>query len=274
VRNRERQQGFTLIEAVIVIVLTGILSGVVAVYVRGPIKAYFDAVRRADLTDTADGALRRMSRDIQASLPNSLRVSGNFVEFLPVKSAGRYRADYDYSSGAPAGDILDFTSGSDTSFDVLGPPVTVASGDSIVIYNLGQPGADAWEGSSRRAAASPYGTVSNVHFTSGGTPFPFASPGSRFQVVSTAVSYECDLASGVLRLWWGYPIQATQPVSAVTLTGLAAKSAMLADRVSACSFAYGTGVSQRMGLVTLRLVLTKDGESVSLMQQVNVANSP
>jgi MSHA biogenesis protein MshO len=271
VRNRARQQGFTLIEAVVAIVLTGILSGVVAVYVRGPVKAYFDAVRRADLTDSADGALRRMSRDIQASLPNSLRVSGNFMEFLPVTSAGRYRSEVGVGA---SDDPLDFSSGSDTSFDVLGPPVTVASGDSIVIYNLGQPGADAWEGSSRRAVAAPYGTVSNVHFTSGGTPFPFASPGSRFQVVNTAASYECDLTSGVLRLWWGYPIQATQPVSAATLTGLGAKSALLADRVSACSFAYGTGVSQRMGLVTLKLVLTKDGENVSLMQQVNVANSP
>ncbi|MDD5295938.1 MAG: type II secretion system protein [Rhodocyclaceae bacterium] len=270
-RPGAHQRGFTLIEAVIVIALTGAISGVVAVFLRGPITAYFDTVRRADLADGADGALRRMSRDIQASLPNSVRVSGNFIEFIPVKGAGRYRTDVGIGAGD---DPLDFTSGADTSFDVLGPTVTVASGDSIVIYNLGQPGADAYEGTSRRAVSSPYGTVANVKFASGGTPFPFASPGGRFQVVSTATSYQCDLTSGVVRLWWGYPIQNTQPTSSAALTALSANSAVLVDRVTSCAFGYASSVSQRMGLVTLKLVLSKDGESVSLMQQLNVANAP
>ncbi len=269
--NWWHQRGFTLIEAVIVIVMTGILSGVVAVFMRGPIMAYFDTVRRADLADTADGALRRMSRDIQTALPNSVRVSGNFIEVLPVKSGGRYRAEVGTSG---ADDALDFSSAADSSFDVLGPPVTVASGDSIVIYNLGLPGSDAWEGSSRRAAAAPFGTVSKVSFTSGGVAFPFASPGSRFQVVGTALSYQCDTAAGVVRLWWNYPIQATQPASALTLGGLGASSAILADRVSSCAFSYAAGVSRRMGLVTLKLVLTQDGENVSLLQQISVVNAP
>ena len=52
--------GFTLVEAIIVIVITGILAAIVAVFIRAPVDGYFDSVRRAELTDTADVALRRL----------------------------------------------------------------------------------------------------------------------------------------------------------------------------------------------------------------------
>ena len=39
-------------------------------------------MRRAELTDAADVALRRMTREIRQALPNSLRVSGNCIEFI------------------------------------------------------------------------------------------------------------------------------------------------------------------------------------------------
>jgi MSHA biogenesis protein MshO len=73
-RLPRRAAGFTLIEAIIAIVITGILGSVVAVFINRPIQGYFDSVRRAELTDQADVALRRISRDIRLALPNSLRV--------------------------------------------------------------------------------------------------------------------------------------------------------------------------------------------------------
>ena len=44
-------RGFTLVEAIIVIVLTGILASAVAVFLRVPIQGYLDVARRAELTD-------------------------------------------------------------------------------------------------------------------------------------------------------------------------------------------------------------------------------
>jgi prepilin-type N-terminal cleavage/methylation domain-containing protein len=67
------QRGFTLIEMIMVIVITGILSGMVAVFIKGPVESYFDMARRAELTDVADTAVRRMARDIRSSVPNTLR---------------------------------------------------------------------------------------------------------------------------------------------------------------------------------------------------------
>ena len=39
--------GFTLVEAIMVIVITGILAGMVAVFIKAPVDGYVDSVRRA-----------------------------------------------------------------------------------------------------------------------------------------------------------------------------------------------------------------------------------
>lgn len=267
VKSSRLQQGFTLIEAIVVIVVMGIVMALSAMFIRQPIEAYFDTARRAELTDTADTALRRLARDIRSAVPNSIRQSGNYLEFVPIKTAGRYRAEVEAGGG---GDPLDFTSATDSSFAVLGPPATVSSGDSIVIYNLGIPGSDVYEGTSLRAAISG---GSSVSYTVGATQFPFASPANRFQVVGGAVTYECaanpgNPANGYLRRYSGYAIQSGQPTPP-TVT-----PAILASNVAACSMTYTSGVQQRSGLVAISLTLKKQNESVTLYHEVHVSNVP
>src|SRR3990172_5514052 len=110
-RTGAMQRGFTLVEAVMVIVLTGVIAAVVAVFIQGPVKGYFDTVRRSQLSDVADFALRRIARDLQATLPNSVRstdANNYFMEFLPVRSGGRYRAAADGATNP-----LDITNSAD-----------------------------------------------------------------------------------------------------------------------------------------------------------------
>lgn len=271
-RKRERELGFTLVEMIVVIVITGIIGSVVAVFIKAPVQGYVDSARRAELTDIADTAFRRVGRDLRLALPNSVRVttgtcpggsgSCSFLEFIPTKGGGRYRA-------GPTGNELDFTSTTDNSFEVLGTSVNVASGDSIVIYNLGIAGADAYGGSSRRAAAAPFGAaLTTVTFATGGTQFPFDSPGHRFHVVSTSASYVCDTTAGTLTRY-SYAIQSAQPTS--TLAG----GNLLATHVgSVCAFTYDPLVSARNGLVTMRLSITQDSETVSLYSATHVSNQP
>lgn len=261
------QHGFTLIEAVIVIVITGIIAAVVAVFIRAPIQGYVDSARRAEMTDTADTAARRISRDLRLALPNSVRIlngaAGTSIEFLQTRSGGRYRTDV----GAAGDDALDF-SGVDGSFDILGAPIVFQTGDSIAIYNLGIPGADAYSGETLRAYSGTSGSAqSNVQFTPA-TSFPFDSPGHRFQVVETPVTYRCDAATHTLKRYWRYAITSVQTDPPVN-----SSSALLAQNID-CRFDYAPGINQRSGLITMRLIVSENGETVTLYQEVHINNVP
>jgi len=260
------QQGFTLVEATMVIVITGIVAGMVAVFIKQPVEAYVDTARRAALTDIADTAARRMARDLQGALPNSVRVDATHLEFIPIKDAGRYRAELGVNA---ADNPLDFTT-VDTSFDVLGPPVTVTNGDSLVVYNLGIPGADAYEMplmTTRRAATAGGATVTFASTT----PLPFPSPGSRFQIAGSPVSYVCS--GGSLLRYSGYGFPSPSTVTPTVAFGAVVPDA-LATSVVGCNFTYVAGALQRYGLVSIFLSFTQSGETVSLQHQVNVDNVP
>ncbi len=266
--------GFTLVELIIVMAVTGVLAAIVASFIAHPVRAYLDTVRRATLTDIANTALLRIGRDVRDALPNSVRVSEAggrvYLEYLPVRDGGRYRES---AAGGGGGDPLDFAAGSDGGFDVLGPAVEVAPGDSIVIYNLGLDwDSDAYRGGNRRAFAGTPGSVNHVDFTASGAPFPLESPGRRFFVVAAPVTYVCDPAAGTLARYTGYAIQAAQPADIGAAPLATASRALLADRVSACGFAYDAGAGQRLGQLTLRLRLSQDGESVTLYREILVNN--
>jgi len=272
--DRRGQAGFTLVEMIMAITITAILAGIVALFILVPLQGYFSVSRRAELTDAADLAVRRIAREVQGALPNSVRVTTaagvTYLEFLAVRSGGRYRSDPDNLGG---GDILDFTSAADSSFDVLGPGVAVAAGDQIVVYNLGVPGADAYAGANRRAYSGAAGTMSTISFTATASPFPFESPSKRFHVVSGPVTYACNPAAGTLQRFGGYAIAAAQP------TPPAGVPALLASGVTACTITYTAAAGPRNGVVSISLTLTRtdpdnNAESVSLFSQAHVVNSP
>jgi len=264
--NKLRARGFTLLEMIVVIVITGIIGAAIAIFIRQPIEGYIDAARRAELSDIADTALRRITRDLRSALPNSVRVdgTGNYIEYLQTSGGGRYRAENE--SGGLLGETLDFTS-ADPQFDVIGPMPTLVIGDQIVIYNLG-PGTgstDAYTGGNRTAFVS-LGVAPIVIITA--KQFPFASPGKRFQVVQHPVTYACE--AGVLRRYWGYAIAPAQPVPPA-----GGNNALLATNVAACGFSYATaGITGRTGVVSLTLEISRAGESVRLFQQAHVNNVP
>jgi len=270
-------RGFTLVEMIVVIAITGIIAAAVAAFLVRPVQGYADSARRAELTDLADTALRRVTRDVRSALPNSVRVTTNggvnYLEYLQTSGGGRYRQDLD-SGGL--GNTLDFTvSGGDSSFEVFGTAPTCASGEFVVVYNLNSNSAittsNAYSGDNRATCLSS--TATTITLTAA-KHFPFASPGKRFHVVQYPVTYACSPASGQLRRYSGYTIQTAQPndIAAVPLS-TAPVNALLAQNVAGCSFSYSE-VNQRTGVLILFLQLTSGGESMQLFQQVHVNNVP
>lgn len=287
---RRTQDGFTLVEMVMVIVITGIIGGMVAVFLKAPIQQYIDVGRRADMTDIADTALRRIGRDLRLALPNSVRVTTgtcpggagtcSFLEFLPTSGGGRYRADV-ASSGASAGcgslaaDVLDFST-ADTCFEVLGgmpPGFTFAAGDLVAVYNLGIPGANAYF-AQNTAAINVAGSTTAIIKLNAATllPFPFTSPYARFDIINQAASYVCD-TTGKTLMRYTYSIVGGGVQPTTTLAG----GKLLAGNVGAvCSFSYDalTVAQQRYGLVTMNLAISEDGETVTLYSATHVSNVP
>ena len=95
-RFKSATSGFTLVEMITVIAITGILAASVSVFIRVPIQVYQDAQHRASITDAANTAFALLKRDLQNALPNSIRMTlvgaVYYLEFLQTRTGGRYRA--------------------------------------------------------------------------------------------------------------------------------------------------------------------------------------
>ncbi|QDX81706.1 hypothetical protein B9N43_10840 [Denitratisoma sp. DHT3] len=288
--QRKKQTGFTLIEAIVVIVITGIVASMLVVFVKGALDNYFDAVRRAELTDAADISLRRFAREIRLALPNSLRVdcaadsTRCFIEFIPTMDGGRYR---DAGDGSTGGNILDFTDSTETSFDALGP-VIAGAGDFIVVYNLG-PGfapADAYTGGNRATIAPGYAGGNPIQLTT--NPFaaqspPLSSPNSRFHVVPSTgpVTYVCQqLTPGQVLRFSNYRTTTpwtSQPISVATGAVLLGGVSTVVENQATCTVTYTPAVLQRNGILFIQLNIfdgTSSGERIQVFQQIHVDNSP
>ena len=291
--SRPRQRGFTLIELIVVIIITAIVAGMVTVFIRAPIQSYLDVSARAELADAADLASRRITRDVRLALPNSVRVkstsSGSFLELLLTKTGGRYLSEDDPNT--IPGNVLAFdplTPGNLDVFTIVGAAPsgvqTIVPGDFIVVNNLGdQPPVDAYDcsGQCNRAQVA---SISGTNVTLVKNPFVAQTPSMpslsyRFQVVSTVVTYHCAPnanGTGTLTRYAGYVIEADQPVSTAALTG-APSAALMANQVAACAFSFDTLPNLQRGLVSVSLTLGAPGGNagqITLLQQAQVNNSP
>lgn len=282
-----RQRGMTLIELVITITVGSIVAGFMAMFITLPMNAYSAQTRRATLVDSADAALRLMSRDISAALPNSVRTGTSgavtALELLASVDGARYR-----DSGPLANPALelDFTA-ADTAFSTTVPFTQLtlpwsSSSSYLSIANIGVPGADAYAGGNVITPANTTITISagassNANLVTMSPPgfrFSWGSPNKRVYLVSGPVSYLCDSAARTLTRYSGYTISATQSLSAASLLTAGATAARVATDVAGCAFSYASGTAQRNALATLTLQLSNSGEMIQLLQQVQLANSP
>jgi MSHA biogenesis protein MshO len=293
--SRRPGGGFTLIELTLVIVIAGILAATIAVFMRPAIDSYIATGTRAELTDQADTALRRMLRDIRLAVPNSVRTPGSqCVEVLPTASGGRLRMGPDTvndvsascAPGANCAAALD-TSQATTVVDVLTPLATTpAVGDWLVLGNLNPN--DVYAGVNRAAitaVSTPAATQGRVRLTIASTQFPSGYDSGRFTIVSNAqkgVFYTCTGADGTVNASGdgkgtlyrssNYGFNAAYPSSCPSTAG----ADIVATRVKSCTFVYdpNPGATQQYGFVWLDIELARNNETVGLASGAHVVNAP
>ena len=281
-------RGFTLAELLVVVVITGILASVLVVFLRPAIDSYLATQRRANLTDMADTALRRMRQDIRSAVPNSLRTLGaTCFQLVPTSGGGRYRM---------AGDINFGTATGSAPLDPSRPPPTTTSMPFDVFNMLRSPPVlDDWVVINNQNTNDVYNAVNRARVLGTQTPAPapggaavgrhriFVTPhafpsgydGGRFVTVpnnggAPTVVYNCT--GGTL-------FRGNVAFSAsLTATECAAANQIVATN-AACTFVYNPnqGATQQSGFMQMQLTLTDQEdheEFISLVHGVHVENIP
>lgn len=292
---RQIQAGFTLIEMIISMVLIAVLATVAVPMLRMPLSAWMDATHRAELTQTLDTVHSKLADDLGRALPNSVRVrqvgTRYFLETLELRAWGQHRTG---SSGAgqacpavcnAAGDEDLLESGcNETCFTSLGPlegDAPLVGSDWVVVNPLGPlvPQGDPYFGGNVAVANGIKTRLTGLAAAADGNrlliaphnfPAPPPAAGRRFYLVSTPVTWDCNPVSGRLTRYWGYAIQAVQPVAFAAVT----PSAPLATNVNACTIRYqGAG---KLGLggvvqVTMRFRTLVPGSQIAETADLTVS---
>jgi len=287
-----RQRGFTLVELIVVMVITGVIAGVLVLQLRPAMQSYLAVRQRANLTSQADAALRRILWDVRTAVPNSLRYTldgaqNQCIEFVPTKDGGRFRMAKDYADPAnPAGYALDRDNPTNKFDTLTAVDASVAPDDFIFVGNAN--GSDVYDAANRwlikkveAATTDPLARGRNIVTVEPTVTAPPGYEGGRFVVIPAgerAVTYTCTkpgtdangTGTGVIYRVTGYA-PATAPATTCP-TG----PAILVAHVSDCNILYheSQGVTQQSGYMQLRLGLAEGGETARLTMGAHVENTP
>ena len=270
------QRGFTLVELILVITLAGIVATMLGAVLSRPLEGFVAQSRRAELVDSGALALARLRRDIGGAVPGSLRVSadGLALELLPIHSAGRYLpnrtdgvtlhfADVPAATcngpsvgGVPRCDVL----------QVLDPNFQPPASGWLVVAESGT--LSTWDSSDGAITPSSFTRMADSADritrieVSGEYAFAESSPRRRAYFAERVVGYRC-VGRQLLR----YEYDNLLPAIPATPQGT---PQLLADQIESCEFAK----PNEFGVAILRLGLGADGESIRLVQQIQVNNAP
>lgn len=263
----KKQQGFTLIEMVISIVLLGVVGISLGAIIQHSMTIYTDTTTREELLLQGRFVTDRMHREIRDAVPNSVQVNAatHCIEWLPITNTAVY-------------ETLPLSPESTNTMRVL-PEHGFAKAERIVIMPMSAqillddipangvfPVAEIKKSELVQTAASE--NMVELTFTQK-TSFTANSPAHRLFVYKNPVAY-C-LEGNQLYRYANYPLSRSELSPAELSVG---DRELMAEKIKSVQFDVKQASLVRNGLVKLQFIFNDNNEEVRLDHDVLIANTP
>lgn len=112
--SKQKQAGFTIIEMVLAIVISGILAIGIVSFIGNSVDSLTTSANRNKIAASGRIAIDRMAMEIHNALPNSIRATiataggDQCLEFIPVRAATTYINPSFSSGGSTTFDVVEF----------------------------------------------------------------------------------------------------------------------------------------------------------------------
>lgn len=276
------QSGFTLIEMILVIVLIGILSGILAPVITQNIRAYSDSKARNEMMARGRIALGRLERELRHAIPYSIVVSGTTLKFVTASAGGRYLQRAETPPKIANADCAQNTERFETSstpdklnalclFSPTALAAPVNNGDLALVignnspaslYTYSDPGT--WVGLS---ATMPPSQLADIDYAGVVWKVTFVTPHS-FSNASAFKNYQIadftnQISLAPASLLWRRSSGISDPSAGSAATLITGVTAVAFDTTNLAN-----------GILNVALTLTENGESITLSEDIYVRNTP
>ena len=260
-QRQPKQSGFTLIELVIVMMISGILAVGSTVFIVNTAKGLNDIKRRDAIATSLSTSLQKIESHLSQSLPGSVRVKRNefsqCLEMLPVKAQSFYR-------DAPFLTARDEIQTLSLNADVKGLRAIIGSTDNPALYSqLSRANSGLISAVIKHQESTNSSNVSHLSLTNTQV-FKNHSPQRIVRFVHSPISY-CIEAGNLFR-YSDYGIKSKQALSKTLPKGEPSRVLLAQDLLAASNF-------QLLGNKSIAAIVLSAGnstESLTLNQQIGL----
>ena len=257
-----RQSGFTLIEMVVTIVLIGITGVGITNFIGRSTQGMVDIAERQQIATIGWIVSEKVSRELRQALPNSIRIDGSCVEFVPIVAG----TDYLTVPTLIASNNFESVPFSNYSVNTTQDRVAIYPNTLTGLYSLSTPGTISGLVTSTAAGSTTNAIRINL---AANHQFLTDSPTNRLYIVQDPVMYCFE--SDFLYRYSEYGFNSLMTTDEDDLNG----QTVMGSRLSVGSFTYSAGTLSRSAVVNMAFDVTGDnGVTQAINQEVQIRNVP